>query len=106
MSAAGRRGEGGNDDAIFTLPARKTNDRETRNGAARRREPVGTTHGAAVKRRVKISLDHLDRAGSPLCAYYVFIMAAYQESRDKTVGVSRGTPRFAPPRDSLGPRST
>jgi len=40
--------------------------------------------------RVKISLDHLDRAGSPLCAYYVFIMAAYQEPRDKTVG-ARGS---------------
>jgi len=50
--------------------------------------------------RVKISVDHLDRAGSPLCAYYVFIMAAYQESRDKTIGALR-TPPFAPLRDSL-----
>jgi len=58
-----------------------------------------TTHGAAVE-WVRISLDHFDRAGSPLCAYYVFIMAAYQESRDKTTGASK-TPPFAPPRNSL-----
>ena len=58
-----------------------------------------TTHGAVVV-RVRISLDHFDRAGSPLCAYYVFIMVAYQESRDKTTGASRSLP-FAPPRDSL-----
>lgn len=52
------------------------------------------------RERVRISLDHFDRAGSPLCAYYVFIMAAYQESRDKTTGALR-TPPFAAPRDSL-----
>jgi len=49
--------------------------------------------------RVKISLDHFDRAGSPLCAYYVFIMAAYQEPRDKTVG-ARG-PLLLPRRGTL-----
>lgn len=52
------------------------------------------------RERVRISLDHFDRAGSPLCVYYVFIMAAYQESRDKTTGASRTSP-FTPPRDSL-----
>ena len=36
---------------------------------------------------VKISLDHFDRADSPLCAYYVFIMVDYQERDGKTVGV-------------------
>lgn len=51
--------------------------------------------------RVKISLDHFDRAGSPLCAYYVFIMAAYQEARDKTIGASRQLLLLPPPRDSL-----
>lgn len=69
----------------------------TRNGATR---TEGTTHGAAVE-RVRISLDHFDRAGLPLCAYYVFITAAYQESRDKTIGASRTSP-FAPPRDLFG----
>lgn len=52
------------------------------------------------RERVRISLDHFDRAGSPLCAYYVFIIAAYQESRDKTTGASKTSP-FARPRDSL-----
>lgn len=51
------------------------------------------THGASA-RRSRISLDHFDRAGSPLCAYYVFIMAAYQEPSDKT----RGARAFAGPR--------
>lgn len=86
---------------LFAHPSRKTMwfplcAARTRNGTTRAER---TTHGAAVE-RVRISVDHFDRAGSPLCAYYVFIMAAYQESRDKTTGASR-TPPFAPLRDSL-----
>ena len=41
----------------------------------RQNEPVDRYGGP----RVKISLDHFDRAGSPLCAYYVFIMVDYRE---------------------------
>lgn len=51
-----------------------------------RRQPP--TERRVEGERARISLDHFDRAGSPLCAYYVFITAAYRESRDKTVGAS------------------
>ncbi|KAH0564239.1 hypothetical protein KQX54_010536 [Cotesia glomerata] len=54
--------------------------------------------------RERLGLDHFDRAGEPLCAYYVFIMVDYRESSDKTV--SRGAtapscPYFCPSTRSL-----
>lgn len=61
-------------------------------------ESRSATHGAPPGRS-RISLDHFDRAGSPLCVYYVFIMADYQEPSDKT----RGARAFCLVR---GPRST
>lgn len=61
-------------------------------------ESRSATHGAPPGRS-RISLDHFDRAGSPLCVYYVFIMAGYQEPSDKT----RGARVFCLVR---GPRST
>lgn len=52
-----------------------------------KRSVARATHGA-LPGRSTISLDHFDRAGSPLCVYYVFIMADYQEPSDKTSGAS------------------
>lgn len=67
--------------------------RERKRGGRQDWESKGATHreqsqeikGQREKIGVWILLDHFDRAASPLCAYYVFIMVGYQESSDKTI---------------------